>query len=191
MLQANPGLELDLHEHDNDSAQEALLAGRLDVILFAGRDLRRGITNRHLLELPPYVLTPKGHDLTKKHSVDLRDVAAHPIIQLDRPLARPYLEQLFQSEGLTPKIAARADSTEMVRSLVGAGAGVAVLSMRPMTHHSYGGDELRCVPLSGTLPALQLLAGYAARQPRRLVLAFLEEMERFMASETAVTLTVQ
>lgn len=191
MIQANPGLELDLREHNNDSAQEALLAGRLDVILFAGRDLRRGITTRHLLELPPYVLVPKGHDLTKGQMVNLRDVAAYPIIQLDRPLARPYLDQLFQSDGLSPRIAARTDSTEMVRSLVGAGAGVAVLAMRPITNQSYGGDELHCVPLSGTLPPLQLLAGYAARQPRRLVLAFLEALESFMASEHAAALTVK
>lgn len=191
MMQANPGLVLDLHEHNNDSAQEALLAGRLDVILFAGRDLRRGITTQHLLDLPPYVLTPKGHDLEHTPHLTLADVARYPIIQLDRPLARPYVDHLFQNQGLTPQIAARADSTEMVRSLVGAGAGLAVLAMRPLTDQSYGGDALCCLPLPADLPPLHLLAGHAARHPRRLVLAFLEALDRVMTPQTAAALTVR
>lgn len=190
MMQANPGLALDLHEHDNDSAQEALLAGRLDVILFAGRDLRRGITTHHLLDLPPYVLVPDHHELTHAKAVSIKDVARYPIIQLDRPLARPYVDDLFRLEGLRPHIAARADSTEMVRSLVGAGAGVSILAMRPLISQSYGGDHLHCLPLTGPLPTLQLMAGHAAKQPRRIVMTFLQMLEEAMTPEKAAALTV-
>ena len=73
--------------------------------------------------------------------MSLKDLARHPLVRLDRPLARPYFDRLFQAQGLAPVIAAEADSTEMVRSLVGAGLGLAVLNMRPLTAVSYGGDR--------------------------------------------------
>ncbi len=185
LMADNPALNLTLHEHDNDSAQTALLAGQLDVILFAGQDLRRGITTTHLLDLPPYLLSAADHPLAAQAPVTLEQIAEQPLVVLERPLAGPYLDGLFRSAGLTPRIAASADSIEMVRSLVGAGAGVAVLGMRPLTEISYGGNPLACTPLTTGLPPLQLLSGHVATQPRKLVETFLEALSEWMASDAA------
>ncbi|MEO3416712.1 LysR family transcriptional regulator [Roseovarius sp. CAU 1744] len=185
ILRENPSLNLEIHEHDNDSAQEALLSGKLDVILFAGQDLRSGIAIHPLCDLPPYVLAPAGHALAAGGQVTLAATAACPIIQLDRPLARPYLERLFRQHGLKPDIVARVDSTEMVRSLVGAGAGVAVLSMKPLIDVSYGGDDLCALPLEPGLPQLQLFAGHVQGRPRKPVSVFLQALEAFMITPVA------
>ncbi|WP_120499615.1 LysR family transcriptional regulator [Roseovarius sp. EL26] len=190
MMAANPGLTLELKEHDNDSAQEALLAGALDVILFAGHDLRRGIETELLLELPPYVLAPEGHEITRQVPVPVKALADYPLVQLDLPLARPYLDRLFQSAGIAPKVAVRASSTEMVRGMVGAGAGVSVLAMRPMINVSYGGDRLVTVPLEPDVPQLQLLSGRVSGRPRKLVSVFLQILHGWMQSEAAGELTV-
>ncbi|WP_371226304.1 LysR family transcriptional regulator [Roseovarius sp. 2305UL8-3] len=190
LMAGNPGLTLTLHEHDNDSAQTALLAGQLDVILFAGQDLRRGITTTHLLDLPPYLLSPADHPLAKHAPVSLEQIAEEPLVVLDRPLARPYVDGLFRDAGLTPHIAASADSIEMVRAMVGAGAGLAILGMRPLIGISYGGHALACTPLAPGLPSLQLLAGHVTAQPRKLVEAFLEALTTWMASDAARPLTV-
>ncbi len=189
MMQGNPGLRLEFREHDNDSAQEALLAGRLDVILFGRADLRPGIETRVLLDMPPYVLAPEGHPILSDVPVDLAEVARHPLIQPDKPLARPYFDGLFATRGLTPRIVAAADSIEMVRSLVGAGLGLTVLSMRPLTPLSYGGDRLATAPLDSGLPPLQLLSGRAAGRPRRLVSVFLDALHGWMDSGAAEELT--
>ena len=185
MLAENPGLRLEMQEHDNDSAQEALLSGQLDVILFAGQDIRSGIETRVLLDLPPYVLLPESHPLGQRDKVCLADVVGYPLVQLDRPLARPYIDRLFRQKGLKPEIRLRVDSTEMVRSMVGAGAGVAVLSMRPLTDVSYGGDRLRAIPLEPDLPSLQLCAGHVQGRPRRPVTVFLEALEAYMTTDEA------
>ncbi len=185
LLQKNPNLRLELREHDNDSAQEALLNGGLDVILFTGQDLRSGIDTTVLLDLPPYVLTPDGHALTGAAQAKLADAAKFPIIQLDRPLARPYLDRLFRQQGLKPDIVAQVDSTEMVRSLVGAGAGVAVLAMRPLTDITYGGDKLCAVPLEPGLAPLQLCAGHVRGRPRKPVTVFLEALKSFAVTPDA------
>ncbi len=189
ILRDNPALRLEMVEHDNDSAQEALLGGALDVILFAGQDLRSGIDIRPLCDLPPYVLVPEGHALTANRVVRLAEAAACPIIQLDRPLARPYVERLFRQQGLRPEIVARVDSTEMVRSLVGAGAGIAILSMKPLIDISYAGDGLRARPLEPGLPKLQLFVGHVKGRPRKPAAVFLEALEAFMATPMARRLT--
>ncbi len=180
LMRASEGLQLELRAHDNDSAQEALLAGRLDVILFGGQELRTGIETRVLLEMPPYMLAPAGHALAGRPQVGLADLARHPLIRPDKPLARPYFDGLFAARGLRPRIVAAADSIEMVRSLVGAGLGLTVLSMRPLTPLSYGGDRLAAVPLEPGLPRLQLMSGRAAGRPRRLVSAFLDALHGWM-----------
>ena len=189
LMQANPALRLELLEHNNDSAQDALLAGRLDVILFAGQDIRPGIETRPLLSLPPYVLTPKGHDFTHCDAPNLAEVAKYPIVQLDLPLAKPYVDQLFASADLNPTIIARANNTEMVRSLVGTGVGVAVLYMRPFTDYSYGGDRLCSVPLESDLQGLRLLSGRVSGRPRKLVASFLDALHNWIQSDDAHPLT--
>lgn len=189
IMRANPALKLELHEHDNDSAQEALLNGRLDVILFAGQDVRSGIDTTALMNLPPYVLAPEDHPLCDQAPVRLADAAQYPIIQLDRPLARPYLDRLFKLQGLKPDIVARVDSTEMVRSLVGAGAGIAVLAMRPLTKITYGGDAVRELPLEPGLVPLQLFAGHVRGRPRKPVTVFLKALDAFVATPGAERLT--
>ena len=190
MMQDNPDLKVELRTHDNDSVQEALLSGRIDVIIFASQDVRSGIETRVLLDLPPYVLAPKGHAITTRSSVSLKEVSEYPIIRLDRPIARPYLSQLFRSQALSPDIVAEADSTEMVRGLVGAGIGLAVLNMRPCTNQSYGGDTLCAVPLEPGLPSLQLLSGSAQGRQRRLVNSFLETLHDWMDTKSARALTI-
>jgi len=190
LIAANPELQIDLREHDNDSAQEALLAGRLDLILFAGDNLRRGIKTHPLLSLPPYVLAPKGHALHHQRPLTLPEVARHPLILLDRALARPYVEGMFRNAGCVPRIVARADSIEMVRSLVAAGAGLAVLSMRPRSTMSYAGQPLACLPLSDGLPGLRLYAGHAAHPPRKLVSTVLQDLQTWMRRPAAKQLIV-
>ena len=75
------------------------------LILFAAAPVRAGIITRKLLDLPPYVLAPLGHPITGR-AASLSDVAAHPLVLLDRPVAEPYVTALFRDRGLAPRQAA-------------------------------------------------------------------------------------
>ena len=191
MVAANPDLTLDLQAHDNASVQAALLDGRVDLILFTGQDLRSGIATQPLLTLPPYALVPRGHPISKLPQCSLDRLAQEPLVQLDRPLARSYVDGLFKSAGLEAHILARSDSTEMVRSLVGSGVGVAVLSMRPRLMQSYGGDDLHAVPLTPGLPPLELVSGHVAGRTRRLIAYVLSALQDWSKTDDARALCVQ
>jgi DNA-binding transcriptional LysR family regulator len=191
LMQSNPGLKVDLQETDNDSAQERLLSGDLDIILFAGQDRRAGIETHALLDLPPYVLVPAGHPLATQDRSTLQKVATYPLVELNRPLARPYVSQLFTDQNLNPEVIARANTTEMVRSLVGAKLGVAILAMRPRTQTSYAGNRLSAIPLDPGLPHLQLVSGKIPGQNRRLVSAFIDALHDWANSPSALDFSVR
>ena len=102
-------------------------------------------------------------------------------IVLNRPLAGRYYQTLFEAAGETPDIRATVSSTEMVRSMVGAGQGAAILNMLPKTDVSYGGDRLVALPISDPLPALTLSVGYNTERPRRLVQVVATALKTYFA----------
>lgn len=165
-------ITLHLDECDNDSAQDGLLNGTYDVVLFVSEDVRPAVNFDVLIEAPAYCLVPAGHSFAKQASVTVAQIASQPLVVLNRPVAAAYYQSLFDANDIT--VAAYANSTEMVRSLVGAEHGCAVLNMQPLTAQSYSGSTLVGVPISDPLPPLTLSIGYDKTRPRRLVQDFVD-----------------
>jgi DNA-binding transcriptional LysR family regulator len=165
-------ITLHLDECDNDSAQDGLLNGTYDVVLFVSEDVRPAVDFDVLIAAPAYCLVPAGHAFAKQASVTVAQIASQPLVVLNRPVAAAYYQSLFDANDIT--VAAYANSTEMVRSLVGAGHGCAVLNMQPLTAQSYCGATLVGVPISDPLPPLTLSIGYDKTRPRRLVQDFVD-----------------
>lgn len=180
----SPELNFNLQECDNITAQSGLLDGTLDVAIFAGDELLAGVETRPLMDLPPYVLASEGLELSTRSELRLRDLHSAPLVLLDLPVAGAYVRRLLRAAGVTPPIAATCTSVEMVRSLVGAGAGVAVLNMRPRTEQSYGGDMVQALPLTDG-ESLHLVTGRAAGTPRRLVQVFQDQLHEWFAGPEA------
>lgn len=168
-----------LEECDNDRAQAGLLAGDFDAILFVSDAAHPQIEFDILIEAPAYCLAAADHQLARQASVWLKDLADEPIIVLDRPIAADYYRKLFAEAGQSPTTLAYANSTEMVRSLVGAGHGCAVLNMLPSTDASYAGEPLVAVPIRDPLPPLSLAIGYNKANPRRIVGHFAERCRSY------------
>lgn len=163
-----------LEECDNNQVQDGLLNGMFDAILFVAEDVRPAIEFAPLIAAPPYCLLPAAHPLTQQSSVSMAQIAKEPLVALNRPVAASYYEGLLGPEALQKPIAAYASSTEMVRSLVAAGRGCAILNMRPLTDESYSGERVAARPISDDLPPLTLAIGYDKSRPRRIVQAFVD-----------------
>jgi DNA-binding transcriptional LysR family regulator len=162
-------VELHLEECDNDSAQAGLMNGKFDAILFVSENVQPTIDFDVLVKAPAYCLMPKSHRLSAQSEVSIAQIATEPLVILNRPIAKGYYQGLFDKHASEISIAAYANSTEMVRSLVGAGFGCSVLNMKPQTAKSYGGDDLIALPISDPIPPLNLSIGYDKIRPRRLV----------------------
>lgn len=176
-------ITLHLDECDNDSAQDGLLHGSYDAILFVSEGVRPAVDFDVLIEAPAYCLVPTGHAFAQQSSVTVAQIATQPLVVLNRPVAAPYYQSLFDAHANDLTIAAYANSTEMVRSLVSAGHGCGVLNMQPLTQQSYCGATLVSLPISDALPPLTLSIGYDKTRPRRLVQHFVDACRAHFADE--------
>ena len=165
---------LHLDECDNVSAQDGLLNGSYDAILFVSEGVRPSVDFDVLVEASAYCLVPAGHAFASQSSVTVAQIATQPLVVLNRPVAASYYQSLFDAHTNEITIAAYVNSTEMVRSLVSAGHGCAVLNMQPLTQESYCGETLVGLPISDPLPPLTLSIGYDKTRPRRLVQHFVD-----------------
>jgi DNA-binding transcriptional LysR family regulator len=181
-LPDDTGIDLSLEECDNDQAQDGLLSGRYDAILFVSEDLRPSIEFDILVSAPPYCLLPATHPLARQSEVSMAQIAHEPLIVLNRPVAAAYYQGLFDTHARQAPIAAYANSTEMVRSLVSSGRGCAILNMRPLTSVSYAGATVVELPISDRLPPLSLAVGYDKSRPRRIVKGFAEACQTYFAT---------
>ncbi|MFY9210979.1 MAG: LysR substrate-binding domain-containing protein [Aestuariivita sp.] len=165
---------LHLEECDNDTAQDGLLSGLFDAILFVSEGVRPSVAYDELIKARAYCLMPSAHALAGQGAVSMAQIAQEPLVGLNRPVASAYYRDLFEAGAHDPRIIAYANSTEMVRSLVSAGRGVAILNMQPLTMTSYTGETVVGVPISDAHAPLTLAVGYEKTRPRRLVQSFVD-----------------
>lgn len=184
LLAGHPGLTAHLTECDTQAARGGLLDGTFDAILFLAGEMQAGIDTVPLIEAAPYLLVPEGDPLDAAGPVPLAALDGRAVVMLDLPVVRAYYDALFEEAGIAPRTVATGTTHEMVRSLVGAGIGPALLNMRPMTAHTYGGGTVRAVPFDPPLRPLSLVLGTLGAR-RRVVQAFVEACADFFASEAA------
>lgn len=190
VLGENPGVSVRLTETDNERAQSGLLDGAFDVILFVAENVRAGIAHHTLVEAPPYVLVHRDHPLATRKSVKRSDLHGEPLVLLDLPITNQYYRGLVGGAGATANIVAAVSTHEMVRSMVGAGVGCAVLNMTPATTTTYAGDAVVAVPLSSRARPLKLALGHLGGKPRRLVQTFADGLKQHFSSGAASDLVV-
>ena len=124
----------------------------------------------------PYVLLPADHPLAGQAAVSLQDLAPLPMVLLDLPHSREYFLSVFRLQGLEARVRHKTVNFELVRGLVAAGNGYALLNLRPRTPQSYAGDQLVCLPIAEEVPALNI------------VLAWPQELRLTRRAEAFVTL---
>ena len=85
---------------------------------------------------------------------------------------------------MRPRIKHQVKSYELVRSLVGAGEGYAILIMRPVNERAYDGSELAYVPLRGDIPSSQYGLAFTNRSySTKLVETFAEVCRDLLKKE--------
>lgn len=141
-----------LVEGDHRRVLDALHAGEVDLALLYDFDLGPGLRRDPLADLPPHVLMGEGHPLAARAAVPLAEVAAAPFVLLDGPPSAGYFLGLFEAAGLSPTVAYRSTSLEMVRGLVAEGLGVTLLATKPAAPMSYSGAGLVARPLAEPQP---------------------------------------
>ncbi|GAA4669781.1 MULTISPECIES: LysR substrate-binding domain-containing protein [Amycolatopsis] len=144
----HPRVRVQLREGEHSALKAALRSGECEVALLYGYDLDDDIDRVVVDTAPPYVLVSPGHRLATRKKVALADLDGEPMVLLDLPHSREYLQSVLRGAGVEPEIRHRTTGYETVRALVAHGHGFALLNQRPPVESTYAGE--RAVPLALT-----------------------------------------
>jgi LysR family transcriptional regulator, nitrogen assimilation regulatory protein len=129
---AMPDAKLSISEGLSASLQEGLATGRLDVVALYNAHASRELDVTPLVEEELLLVRarPQGlHEDPPPGPVDLKDVAAMPLVIPSRPNAiRMHIESAMADIGCKPNVALEIDGVTAILDLVLDGAGCAILS---------------------------------------------------------------
>lgn len=154
-----PNLSVRVEEGDHDEMLAGLTTGRTEVALTYDFGMFGGLEVTEVAEIAPVAVLPAKHRLARAARVTLAQLVDEPFLLLDLPHSRDYFLGMFRAQGLTPDIAFRSRSQELLRGLVGNGLGWTIQNVQPESPHAIDGSRVTSLPLE---PGLQ---------PVRLVLA--------------------
>ena len=155
-LTHHPDADARVVEGDQAELVRLLRNGSVAFAVTYADGLPDDVDQQHLADIAPYALLPAGHPLAEARSVPMAALADEPLVLLDVPPSSGYVTSLFERLGLTPQVAYRSPSFEMVRSMVGNGLGYAILETKPSSPVTYDGRSVVARPISDPVPPIRL-----------------------------------
>ncbi|MDO8419339.1 MAG: LysR family transcriptional regulator [Rubrivivax sp.] len=124
-----PEVEVFVTEDTPDFLEHLLINGELDVAIMVSNALTepQAMVSETLTHSPNRVWLPSNHELTAREEITLAECAACDQIVLEADRIDGLMSGVWARHQLKPRTILRTASLEAVRSLVGAGAGIAVL----------------------------------------------------------------
>lgn len=146
-----PHIRVEIREGDMNQVAEYLNSGVVDLALTYRRAAPKAQPFLPMFQATPFALVPESSPLAQKAEVTLSELATMSMILLDLPGAPEYFHDLFAAEGHSLHISHTTKSSSVLRGLVGAGLGYAILNIlgqqdrdgqngyvaRPISGHQY------------------------------------------------------
>ena len=130
-----------------ESLADDLLRGRIDLAITYDLGLDASFERHEIARLSPHAVLPPDHALTRRATLSLSELAKEPLILADQGLSLGHMRALFTRAGLTPRIAHRAASLEIMRSFAANGLGIGISYTNPAPSQSYDGLALTTRPI--------------------------------------------
>lgn len=183
-LDALSGIQLEVVEGSIDGIERQLVRGDVDLTLMVIDNVKPSaeLCCERLFDTPRRLWVPTGHPLLRQSRVGLRDVCRYPFILLEMDEHVRTWERYWQAQRSQPEIALRSHSIEAVRSFVGMGYGVTILSDLVFRPWSLDGDHLSRRELTDAVPGMGIGFLYRRDDAGQLVHHF---MGRLRASVSA------
>jgi DNA-binding transcriptional LysR family regulator len=182
----HPDVALNVHSARNAELVELLESREVELSLLWDHPWRRldepGISTRHLLDDPTFLVVARTHPLAGRRAVTFAELAEeHWIVRADHPVAE-LLERSCRAAGFEPRISYRAHDYQEAQAMAAVGLGIALAPRLALT--GLRGD-VTTVGLGRDAPSRRILLAHA-REHRPSPAA--HEIEKVFA-ETARTLS--
>jgi len=153
-----PAVEVFVTEDEPRFLEHLLINGELDVAIMVSNALSepQAMVSETLTRSPNRVWLPANHELSGREEITLAECAACDQIVLEADRIDELMKGVWARHQLKPRCILRTASLEAVRSLVGAGAGIAVLPdilYRPWTLDA---EHVEVRPLRDEIPTVDV-----------------------------------
>ncbi|WP_028933340.1 LysR substrate-binding domain-containing protein [Pseudonocardia spinosispora] len=158
----HPRVHVSVREGEHSALKVALRAGECEVALMYAYDLDEDIDHVVVDTARPYVLVGAEHPLAgaEDGKVSLSELAGRPMVLLDLPHSREYLQSVLRDAGIEPTVRHRTSGYETVRALVAHGHGFALLNQRPLHDTTYAGGRAISLELRDDIAALEIVVSW-------------------------------
>lgn len=156
----HPGIQPRVVEGAQRELKDHLRLGAVEVALMYRYRLDADIESRRAGLAPPYVLVSADHRLAGRGSVRLAELADEPMILLDLPDSRDYLESVVASADVEPLPGPRSAGFESVRVMAGRGLGYAILNQRPAHDLTYSGQRVVTLEIEDDVPSMEIVVAW-------------------------------
>lgn len=126
---SHPSVSISVVEDAPQFLEHLLINGEVDLAIMVSNALGepQALEVEALTRSPSRVWMASGHALAEKSELTLAECAAYPQVVLEADRVESVLNALWSRHSLHPQVLMRSSSLEAVRSLVGIGAGIALL----------------------------------------------------------------
>ena len=158
----HPRVHVSVREGEHAALKAALRVSECEISLMYGYDLDDDISRVVVDSAPPYALVGPDHPLASAPDgkVALRELADQPMVLLDLPHSREYLQSVLRSAGVEPVVRHRTSGYETVRALVAHGHGFALLNQRPEHETTYSGGRAVSLSLRDDVAPLEIVLAW-------------------------------
>ncbi|GAA4122910.1 LysR family transcriptional regulator [Aminobacter aganoensis] len=163
-----PDVEIQTKVATFEVLTEAVLSGDIDVALTYDLGLDASFHRTLYAEVSPQAWFQPTDPLAVQKEVFLADLADRSLILSDQGLSIRHMLGLFRVAGVTPHVAHRAASIEVLRSLAANGEGVGISYANPAGTTSYDGKALVRVPIADARAIEPIVLVHCGEQPAPL-----------------------
>ncbi len=155
---SHPSVTVSVVEDAPHFLEHLLINGEVDLAIMVSNALGepQALEVEPLNRSPSRVWMASGHPLAERSELTLQESARYPLVVLEADRIEEVLNSLWAKHSLLPIVLMRSTSLEAVRSLVGVGAGIALLPdflYRPWTLDA---EHVEARALTNAMPTIDV-----------------------------------
>ncbi len=174
-----PDSSLSIQTGNFDFLSREMLAGRIDLSVTYNLGVDPSLVSREITKIYPHILLYPDHPLAACEKIRIKDLSDEPLVLVDQGRSLWHMVGLFREHQISPNIAHRAATYEIMRSMVANGLGIGLSYTRSKSTTSHDGKPLL---------DRKIVDGYSAEpmvtvsNPANPLSPFAKEIEKLIAN---------